>query len=77
MFFLLRRVRRWILLSIVVPLVGLVAHKAAERIEQREGRSTKVSKGLRQVGKFTGRNTQAPAPAPSPTQSQSQLRRKP
>jgi hypothetical protein len=68
--FLSRRLRRWVLLTIVVPLVGIFAHKAAERIERRAGRSTTASKGLRQVGKFAGRREkhqdQNPSISPAP-----------
>ncbi len=63
--FLFARVRRWILLSIVVPLVGLVARSAAAKIEQRHGRPTKVSKGLHQVGKLGRRNKQTQSQAPA------------
>ncbi|MGQ0467830.1 MAG: hypothetical protein ACT4QG_21235 [Sporichthyaceae bacterium] len=57
--FLFSRVRRWLILTIVVPLVGLVARKAAMRIEAKHGKPTKVSKGLHQVGKL-GQKRQGP-----------------
>ena len=50
--FLFRRVRRWLILTILVPVVGLVARQAAQRIEARNGGPTKVSKGLHHVGKL-------------------------
>lgn len=63
--FLFRRVRRWLILTILVPLVGAVARGTAEKIERREGRPTKVSKGLRQVGRLGNGGKQAQSSNPA------------
>ncbi|MGQ0847107.1 MAG: hypothetical protein ACT4QF_23560 [Sporichthyaceae bacterium] len=67
-FFLFRRVRRWLILTVLVPVVGAFARHTAERIERREGGPTKVSKGLHQVGKLGSRTRvgQAIGPAQRP-----------
>lgn len=60
--FLFRRARRWLILTILVPLVGLVARKTAHRIEARNGRPTKVSNGLHYVGKLGQKRPSPPQP---------------
>ncbi|HKG49590.1 MAG TPA: hypothetical protein VKB14_04070 [Actinomycetales bacterium] len=47
--FLSTRLRRWLLFTAVLPLVGLLARSAADRVERRRGPST-LTRGLRHLG---------------------------
>ncbi len=48
------RLRTWVLLSVIVPLIAAAARYAARRIEQSRGPS-RLTQVLRSVGNF-GRN---------------------
>jgi hypothetical protein len=58
-----RRFRRWLLMVVAVPLLGVVARRLADRIERRHG-STRTSRALGHVGRV----------ARSPHQRQQQTR---
>jgi len=47
--FLSARLRRWLLFTAVLPLVGMVARSTADRVERRRGPNT-LTRGLRGVG---------------------------
>ena len=48
------RLRRWLLMSAVVPLVALVARSVAHRVERKRGPG-KLSGALHQVGRLDRR----------------------
>ncbi len=52
--FLTARIRRWVLMGLLLPLAGGVARRVADRLEAGSGPS-RVSRGLRTVGSWTGR----------------------
>jgi hypothetical protein len=52
--FLSARLRRWLLVTAVLPIVGMVARSAADRVERRRGPST-LTRGLRGVGSLDRR----------------------
>jgi formate hydrogenlyase subunit 4 len=58
-----RRFRRWLLMVVAVPLLGALARRLADRIEQRHGPNV-ASRALDQVGRV----------ARSPKQRQRQAR---
>ena len=47
--FLSTRLRRWLFVTAVVPLVAVVARTAADQVERRRGPGT-LSHGMRRVG---------------------------
>jgi len=47
--FLSARLRRWLFVTAVLPLVAVVARSAADRVERRQGPTT-LTRGLRRVG---------------------------
>ena len=48
------RLRRWLLMSAVLPLVALVARSVADRVERKRGPG-KLSGALHQVGRLDRR----------------------
>ena len=52
--FLSGRLRRWMLMTVLVPVVGFGARKLGEAIEGRRGPNP-VSSGLRRASALTGR----------------------
>jgi formate hydrogenlyase subunit 4 len=52
--FLTRRLRMWLILSVVVPLTSGVLRKVGRRLERRNGPS-KVSRALLQAGELGDR----------------------
>lgn len=56
--FLTARLRQWVLLSVVLPVLGAVARAIGERIERRRG-STRLSRGLQKVGSLGRRSSTA------------------
>ncbi len=41
---------RWAVVALAVPLAAAAARKLADTVEQRQGTSTRLSRGLRYVG---------------------------
>lgn len=44
--------RRWLLVTVLAPLLGRVAHRTAAEMEARRGGPTPASRRLRQAGGF-------------------------
>jgi hypothetical protein len=44
-----RRFRRWLLMAVAVPLIGTLARRLSERLEERHG-ATRASRVLGHVG---------------------------
>jgi hypothetical protein len=49
--FFSRRLRRWLLLTVAVPIVGGAARRLAARLEDKHG-PTPATRALGQVGRF-------------------------
>ena len=49
------RLRTWLFITVVVPILGAVARSVAQRIEARRG-STRLSRALHTVGDFGQRD---------------------
>jgi hypothetical protein len=54
MWFFSTRLRRWLFMTVAVPLLGKAAHKLGDTVEHRQGPS-KLSKGLHRAGNLAGR----------------------
>ena len=52
--FLSRRLRRWVLLVVAVPLLGRALERVGGALEERRGESS-LTRGLRGVGHRLGR----------------------
>lgn len=48
------RLRRWLFMTVAIPVLGALARKLGDRLEQRRG-TTRLSRGLHKVGDLTGR----------------------
>jgi hypothetical protein len=58
--FLSGRLRRWLLMTVMLPVLGLGARKLGEAIESRRGPNP-VSSGLRTASSFTSRGRRSRA----------------
>jgi hypothetical protein len=63
--FLSRRLRSWLIMAVAVPVIGAVARRLSQRLEERHARPTRTSKALGHVGRV----------AQSPKQKQRQRSR--
>lgn len=52
--FLSTRLRRWLFMTVAVPVLGAAAHKLGEQLEQRRGPSG-LTRGLHKAGNLAGR----------------------
>jgi hypothetical protein len=53
--FFTRRLRMWLILTVVVPLAGGLLRRIGRRLERSNG-STRISRGLIRVGEFGDRS---------------------
>lgn len=59
--FLSVRLRRWLIMTIAVPVLGSAARRLGDRLE-RKGGPTRLSRGLHKVGNMAGRRRQRSRP---------------
>lgn len=45
-----RRIVRWIIIAIAIPVIANVLHKSGERMERTRGPQSKAAKGLKVAG---------------------------
>jgi hypothetical protein len=58
-----RRLRRWLLIAVGIPVLAWLLERLGDGLEARNGRQTVVSRNLRRAGGWLGRSKRAPQPA--------------